>query len=323
MPPVSVGRLDAAPMISTVVRSMQFASRRNKRAVRSLVLVGGIGLMFLTMQMLLSTPTSEEHSAKKEDDRSREAAQERHEDKESVEEFRRPVDLSDKRDWTDYKTVEKDGSRVGPGEQGMAFHLPADKQSAKQELYRTNGFNALASDFIALNRSVRDIRHRDCRKKKYLSHLPTVSVILPFHNEHWTTLLRSVYSILDRSPPQLLKEVILADDFSNKPFLGKQLDDYIAQHWPNGKVKVVRAKQREGLIRARLMGARVATAQVRLLCIFTLFAILLLQTLLFLDSHSECNVNWLPPLLEPIAEDPHTAVCPFVDVIDFETFEYR
>ena len=51
-----------------------------------------------------------------------------------------------------------------------------------------------------------------------------------------------------------------------------------------GKVKVVRTKQREGLIRARLLGFSTATAQV----------------VTFLDSHCECTegMEWgLVPLL--------------------------
>ena len=40
-------------------------------------------------------------------------------------------------------------------------------------------------------------------------------------------------------------------------------------------------------------------------------------------SSFQVNVNWLPPLLDPIAEDPRTSVCPFIDVIAHDTFEYR
>ena len=54
----------------------------------------------------------------------------------------------------------------------------------------------------------------------------------------------------------------------------------MAEHFGN-LVKVVRQSRREGLIRTRIAGAKVATGQV----------------IIFLDSHVEANYNWLPPLL--------------------------
>lgn len=85
----------------------------------------------------------------------------------------------------------------------------------------------------------------------YLKNLPATSVIICFHNEAWSVLLRTVHSVLDRSPPHLIDEVILVDDFSDMPHTKQQLEDY----WKKEpKVKIVRAKKREGLIRARLLG---------------------------------------------------------------------
>ncbi|XP_054721610.1 putative polypeptide N-acetylgalactosaminyltransferase 10 [Uloborus diversus] len=194
---------------------------------------------------------------------------------------------------------------IGPGEHGTAFSLPPGLDRTKDELYKSNGFNALVSDFIALNRTLPDIRHPSCKSKEYLSKLPKVSIVIPFHNEHWTALLRTVTSIVNRSPDELIKEIILVDDFSNKAQLKTPLDQYVAQHF--SKVKIIRASKREGLIRARLLGAKAAKSEV----------------LLFLDSHTEANVNWLPPLLDPIAKDRTYVTCPFIDVIDFETLSYR
>ncbi|GIY38879.1 putative polypeptide N-acetylgalactosaminyltransferase 10 [Caerostris darwini] len=212
---------------------------------------------------------------------------------------------NEKIDWHNYTEIKIEQNRKGPGEQGTAFYLPPGTESRKEALYKVNGFNALASDYIAINRSIADIRHKDCSKKKYLKNLPTASIVVPFHNEHLSTLLRTATSVINRAPPHLIKEVILVDDFSTKAELKHELENYVRKYLP--KVVVLRATKREGLIRARLIGARFAKGDV----------------LIFLDSHTEASVNWLPPLLEPIAQDRRTVVCPFIDVIDFETFAYR
>jgi polypeptide N-acetylgalactosaminyltransferase len=46
--------------------------------------------------------------------------------------------------------------------------------------------------------------------------LPDATVIVIFHNEARSALLRTVWSVIDHSPPHLLNEVILVDDFSDK-----------------------------------------------------------------------------------------------------------
>ncbi len=45
-------------------------------------------------------------------------------------------------------------------------------------------------------------------------YLPTASVILVFYDEGWGVLLRTVHSVINTSPPELLKEVVLVDDGS-------------------------------------------------------------------------------------------------------------
>lgn len=211
-------------------------------------------------------------------------------------------------DWHNYEQISKEKKRVGIGEHGVPVVLDFKKYNKTKydDLYKINGFNAYLSDMISLNRSVPDIRHKDCRKKKYLSSLPTVSVVVPFFNEHWSVLLRTVYSVIIRSPPSLLKEIFLVDDCSTRAHTKKPLDDFVKKHLSH-IVHVIHLPSRQGLIRARLAGAKAATADV----------------LVFLDAHSEANVNWLPPLLDPIAENYKTCVCPFIDVISYEDFEYR
>ncbi|KAF7248207.1 Polypeptide N-acetylgalactosaminyltransferase 5 [Varanus komodoensis] len=263
---------------------------------------------------------------------------------------------------------------------------------------------------------IRKVFHRDSSRKSgflytiqrcsdLLVHddLPTTSIIMCFVDEVWSTLLRSVHSVLNRSPPQFVKEVILVDDFSTKgeavavlnrclakvmgwmranklrlnpdktevllvgalsfgmgfldlvlngvalplrdkvhslgvlldpelsleaqvtavlhwlpievqaqfkvlviaykalnglgpAYLRDKLDKYMAR-FP--KVRILRLKERHGLIRARLAGAEIAKGDV----------------LTFLDSHVECNVGWLEPLLDRIHLNRKKVACPVIEVI--------
>jgi polypeptide N-acetylgalactosaminyltransferase len=81
--------------------------------------------------------------------------------------------------------------------------------------WRDNAFNAYASDMISLHRSLADVRDPACKTVKWYEPLPSTSVIVIFHNEAWSVLLRTVHSVIDRSDPKILKEVILVDDFSD------------------------------------------------------------------------------------------------------------
>ncbi|XP_070578354.1 N-acetylgalactosaminyltransferase 7-like [Ptychodera flava] len=198
--------------------------------------------------------------------------------------------------------------RTGFGENGIGVKPNPVDEARYRDSIREYGFNLVISDQISLDRSVKDIRDPECKYWHYPEDLPRASVVIVFINEGWSTLMRTVHSVINSSPPHLLAEIVLVDDFSDKDHLGKRLEDYIAQPKFNDKVKLVRNKQREGLIRSRTIGAVNAERG---------------EAVVFLDAHCECSKNWLPPLLTRIKEDRTAVVCPMVDSIDAETYNYR
>nr|XP_054588611.1 polypeptide N-acetylgalactosaminyltransferase 2 isoform X1 [Nothobranchius furzeri] len=194
-----------------------------------------------------------------------------------------------------------------------------------QDPYARNKFNQVESDKLRMDRAVPDTRHDHCKHKQWQSDLPASSIIITFHNEARSALLRTVVSVLKKSPGHLVKEIILVDDYSDnrKQHAGTHETNTTERQQVNcaalcvpaedgallgkiEKVRVLRNDRREGLMRSRVRGADAATAPV----------------LTFLDSHCECNDHWLEPLLERVAEDKTRVVSPIIDVINMDNFQY-
>ncbi|XP_066224711.1 probable polypeptide N-acetylgalactosaminyltransferase 8 [Saccopteryx leptura] len=185
--------------------------------------------------------------------------------------------------------------------------LSEAQQKAAQDLFQEFGYNVYLSNQLPLNRSIPDTRAFRCRQKTYPSQLPSLSVILIFMNEALSIIQRAITSIINRTPPLFLKEIILVDDFSSNGELKANLDEYIKlynQKYPK-LLKIVRHTTRKGLAQARNTGVEVATADV----------------VAILDAHIEVNVGWAEPILARIQEDHTVIASPVFDNIHFDTFE--
>uniref|UniRef100_A0A2C9JJY6 Polypeptide N-acetylgalactosaminyltransferase n=1 Tax=Biomphalaria glabrata TaxID=6526 RepID=A0A2C9JJY6_BIOGL len=188
--------------------------------------------------------------------------------------------------------------------ENLAEVKTADDQRQYDAGYHSHSFNQMLSDKLSYTRPLPDYRNKRCKDQHYSSSLPHTSVIICFYNEALSTLLRTMHSVLARSPVELIHEIILVDDFSDFDYLKSDLENYIKSY---SKVKLFHTPDRLGLIRARMFGAKQATGSV----------------LLFLDSHCEVNIGWLEPLLDVVNNDPHTVAVPIIDMINPDKFFYE
>ncbi|XP_054460819.1 N-acetylgalactosaminyltransferase 7 isoform X2 [Anoplopoma fimbria] len=201
------------------------------------------------------------------------------------------------------KEPEPEGVPGGPGEGAKPFVLGPEYKDAIQSSIKEFGFNMVASDMISLDRTISDIRHEECKYWHYDDRLMTSSVVIVFHNEGWSTLMRTIHSVIKRTPRKYLAEIVMIDDFSNKAHLKERLEDYIKQ-W-NGLVKLFRNEKREGLIQARSIGAKKANKG---------------QVLIYLDAHCEVGINWYAPLVAPISKDRTVCTVPLIDSVHGQKF---
>ncbi|KAH7726420.1 GLY-8 protein [Aphelenchoides avenae] len=173
---------------------------------------------------------------------------------------------------------------------------------------RSYSFNVYVSDKIGPYRALPVMRHPKCANVTYPSTSTKASIVIIYHNEAFSVLVRMINGILKLTPEALLREIILYDDYSEKDLsIEEALRKYAKlAGWNSDKIKFYRTEQREGLIRAKVLASRLATAEV----------------LIFLDSHCEVTQGWLEPLIHAVDEDPNRAVLPIVDLINPVSFEY-
>ncbi|XP_062329596.1 polypeptide N-acetylgalactosaminyltransferase 17 [Osmerus eperlanus] len=192
----------------------------------------------------------------------------------------------------------------GRGKAGLPATLSPEEQSNAKVLREKYGYNAYLSDKISLDRSIPDYRPNKCKRAVYPRDLPTISLVFIFINEALSVILRSVHSAVNHTPAHLLKEIILVDDNSDDEQLKGPLEDYVNKRYP-GLVKIVRNQRREGLIRARIEGWKVASGEV----------------VGFFDAHVEFTPTWVEPVLTRIKDDHRRIILPSIDNIKHETFE--
>lgn len=196
-----------------------------------------------------------------------------------------------------------------PGDNGTAITMDVEGLSPSNKIlydqyYKQYGYNVLAGDMMRLNRALPDVRSNTCNQFKAVTYTSTCSIIIVFYNEAWTSLLRTINSIMDRSPSNLLEEIILVDDGSTLDHLQQKLTDHV-KNLP--KTRLLRTEGRLGVIQARQMAAEQAKASI----------------LVFLDSHVEVTTGWLEPIIDAIEANEQDVVMSVMDIINDKTLEYK
>lgn len=201
------------------------------------------------------------------------------------------------------KNYIKELNITSPGENNkpVLFHRPVSEHIINkiEELYKKYGFNAFASSLVSLNRHLPDVRDEICKNRIYRTDkFSKVSIIIPFYNDEWSLLMRTVHSIIRNSPLHLIEEIILVDDYSTYDFLQDNLKNY-TKSLPV-TVKVIRTYKRLGIVSNRVFGARNAVAPV----------------IIFADSHVEVVDGWLEPILDRFVDNMDLVVSPNITDIN-------
>eukprot|EP00921_Rhytidocystis_pertsovi_P012470 GHVQ01020277.1.p1 GENE.GHVQ01020277.1~~GHVQ01020277.1.p1 ORF type:complete len:823 (+),score=115.54 GHVQ01020277.1:338-2470(+) len=128
------------------------------------------------------------------------------------------------------------------------------------------------------------------------------TVIIPVRDES-DYLSKTIMYTVQNTPRQYLKEFIVVDDASAEP-VADVLDRELPRN-VRGMVKVLRYETKEGLIRARIAGADLASS----------------ANIFFLDGHCRPKPGWVEPLIRHLKTNYKRVACPVILDISAATWE--
>lgn len=146
------------------------------------------------------------------------------------------------------KLIQYDVAKHVPGLEfkGTNYFINEMTKAIGDVQIKTIGINEELSEHISYNRIITDFRHPLCKKEKYdIDSLPSMSMIIIFHDEPYSVILRTVHNVLNTVPKKLLKDLILVDDASEMEILrGGKLKYFIKSRLPNQVVQLHRIEER-------------------------------------------------------------------------------
>ncbi|XP_017112455.1 putative polypeptide N-acetylgalactosaminyltransferase 12 [Drosophila elegans] len=207
-------------------------------------------------------------------------------------------------------------SHLGLGENGTASYLsvPTSEFVAYTQGWQRFAYNAWLAEKIPLRRSLPDFRDPRCLNFSYdedSDGMRPASIILIYRNEQLVVLLRTLHSLVDRTPKHLYAELILVDDHSDTDFWNEPLSvtffDTYVRRYIHPAARILHMQKPVGLIKARILACNEAKA----------------DNLVFVDAQVEFTKGWLSPLLSTISEQSLTLATPVLDKLDEQTLAYH
>ncbi|KAF8820321.1 putative polypeptide n-acetylgalactosaminyltransferase 12 [Cardiosporidium cionae] len=160
-----------------------------------------------------------------------------------------------------------------------------------------------AVELSSIDKNVfKSVKDSTCAVPDNREFTPTFSIIISARDEE-KYIAKTILYILLNTPAHLIEEILIVDDASSLPLLDV-LNKLLPQN-SRGFVKVVRLPEHSGLIRARLVGTKIAKG----------------SYFVFMDAHCKPKSGWIQALQHHLQQNYKRVVSPVILVLNSSTWE--